>query len=77
MKIDLWNGWYSNYPETNHQVFSHPYIRENKGKVVLTISRAKLEKNSSVNSSGGVLYLITGNLFDKLYAQRVAGWFIR
>ncbi|MCK4489418.1 MAG: hypothetical protein KAU23_04110, partial [Anaerolineales bacterium] len=40
MKIDLWNGWYSNYPETNHQVFSHPYIRVNKQKVALTMSRA-------------------------------------
>ncbi len=41
--MDLGNGWPSNYPETNHQVFSHWYIRKNEQKVALTLSRAKPE----------------------------------
>ena len=33
MRETVKNAWYSNYPETNHQVFSHPYIRKNIQKV--------------------------------------------
>lgn len=41
--MDFQNGWYSNYPLMNHQAFSHWYIRKNKQKVALILSRAKPE----------------------------------